>query len=418
MLSQNTGRVFSYELRRNFRRKGYLFMTFGLPILVFVLFFGYQFFTNLNQTETTEEENIQQQIADAFDLGGIQQAGLVDPSGAFQQPSGDFADMLTIYPDEAAAQQALNAGDIDVYYIVQPDYLETGDVTAVFQTLSVGDIGSADTVIQRLVYEQIAGDTDPYLLLRLRFPAAIQEINPQREGSSLDEGSRSGLVLIFSLTFLAGIFITSGYLMQSVIDEKETRLIEILISSVRPTQLLAGKIFALGLIGMLQISVWLIALIILSRIAVGTALESLSALRIPVEALPVAFAYFILGYLFFASGFAAVGAISTSTRDGPSYSVVFALPAALPYYFQSLFVLSPDATVPVIMSIVPFTSPLAMMMRLAVSNVPAIEIIVSLALLALAVVGMMWLAGRLFRVNSLLAGQVPKPRDIINLIRG
>jgi ABC-2 type transport system permease protein len=209
--------------------------------------------------------------------------------------------------------------------------------------------------------------------------------------------------------------------MQSVIEEKETRLIEILVSTVRPTELLAGKILALGSLGLLQIVVWLGSVLLLVRFMVNLpalATTFLSGIFLPGDILPIFLIYFFLGYLFFAAAYGMVGAISNSLQEGPQYAVIFTIPAALPFYFFSLFVTAPDGTIPTAMSLIPFTAPLAMVMRVVISAVPGWQIALSIVLLILADMGMLWLAGRLFRVNTLLAGQLPRLRDIPRLLRG
>src|SRR6185295_11530383 len=122
--------------------------------------------------------------------------------------------------------------------------------------------------------------------------------------------------------------------------------------------------------------------------------------------------YFAAGYLFFAGAYGMIGAISNSMQEGPQFAVVFTLPAVLPLYFLGIFISSPDGTLPVILSLIPITAPLAMVMRISVTTVPAWQIILSLALLVILDVVIIWLAGRLFRVQNLLAGQTPKWRDL------
>lgn len=414
MFSRNTWKVFAYELSRNLWRRGFLFMTFGIPALAFVLLLGYQVITQLTKSEQTEEETA---VSQMFDFGSVVQAGYVDFSGVFHAPQGQLAEIMIPYPDLNAAQSALDAGEIDVFYVIEPDYLETGNVTLNIPELSLNQI--LVDPIDQLVYSQLAGDTDPFLLLRLRFPANFVEINPTREGAT-DEGSRFGVLYLFSIMLILGLFVTSGYLMQSVIEEKETRLIEILVSSVRPTQLLTGKVLALGIVGIVQVVTWVIALFLLARTAglIGSDIDFLNNLTIPWSILPVVLVYFVLGYLLFAAAFGAVGALSASMQEGPQYAIIFTLPAAIPYYFLAVFIQSPDATLPVVMSLFPLTAPLSMVMRLTVSNVPFVEVALSLLILAVSTAGTLWLAGRLFRVQSLLAGQVPKLRDIPRLLRG
>jgi ABC-2 type transport system permease protein len=190
---------------------------------------------------------------------------------------------------------------------------------------------------------------------------------------------------------------------------------------MRPTQLLAGKILALGLLGLLQIIVWLMALILLGRLAAGSGITVLMAL-VNLNLTPMQvflfLLYFVGGYLFFAAAYGMVGAISASMQEGPQFAVFFTLPAAIPLYFISLFTTAPDSPLPVILSLIPITAPLSMVMRISITTVPAWQIAVSLILLIALDLVMIWLAGRMFRVQTLLAGQAPKLRDIPQLLRG
>jgi ABC-2 type transport system permease protein len=120
----------------------------------------------------------------------------------------------------------------------------------------------------------------------------------------------------------------------------------------------------------------------------------------------------------FAALYAAVGALSSSMREGPQYAVIFTLPAVAPLWFLSLFAADPNGTVPLVMSFIPITAPLAMTSRLVATDVPAWQIALSLALLALGALGAMWFSSRLFRVQTLLAGQFPRLKDLPGLLRG
>lgn len=421
--------VFWYELQRNARRRGYLFTTFGVPLLALVLLFGYQFIQGLNQP--SEEEAPPPTSAD-FGIEALTSAGYVDLTGRFGDP-GELGEVLRVYADETAARAALDAGEIQVYYIIPADYFATGEVTIAQPKLNVSLI--SDAPIQTLILNTLSEGVDPALYYRLVDPSNIEQINRALTVSQVDEATGEVapqdedasfiLVYVFGFTLLMSLFVTNGYLLQTVIEEKETRLIEILISSVRPTQLLIGKILALGILGLLQVAAWIGGVFLIARLAGGQQLDqalgiiaTLANINLPTNNLPLLFVYFVVAYFLFAGLYGIVGAISNSMREGPQYAVIFTLPAALPFYFLALFVSTPDGTFPVIMSLFPLTAPIAMAIRLVVSEVPAWQIAVSLGLLAVSAVGSMWLAGRLFRVNTLLAGKLPKLRDIPALLRG
>ena len=126
--------------------------------------------------------------------------------------------------------------------------------------------------------------------------------------------------------------------------------------------------------------------------------------------------YFVLGYLYFAASYAAIGTLVTNMREGPQLAAVVTLPAAVPLWATSLFAIAPNGPVATVLSMIPFTAPLSMVMRATLTEIPLIQVVISAGLLALTVVVIMWLAGRFFRVNILLAGQMPKLRDLARLV--
>ncbi|MBI1259583.1 MAG: hypothetical protein GC204_19110 [Chloroflexi bacterium] len=424
-MNGHTAKVFFYELRRNLRRRGYLFTTFGVPLIAIVLLLGYKAISTQNANNPTPS-NPQADLIKQLDFSTAKHAGYVDLSGTFGAPPSELASVLTQYPDEASATAAINQGEIPLYYVIAKDYMDTGSVTLVQPRLNISELEK--TPIQRLILDTLSKGVDPQLVERLTDPSTIQETNLSLVGAETgpqDEGTSFVVVYVFAIALMIGLFTTNGYLMQSVIEEKETRLIEILIATVRPAQLLGGKILALGLIGLLQIVVWIGGMFLLIKLAGGSALDqtvsvlaTIANIQIPVNILPILLLYFVLAYFLFAGLYSIVGALSNSLREGPQYAVIFTLPAALPLYFLSLFTSAPDGVIPTVLSIFPLTAPIAMAQRLVISNVPTIQVVVSLILLAVTALVVMWAAGRLFRVQVLLAGQMPKLRDLPRLLRG
>lgn len=413
-------RVFAYEFQRNLRRRGFLFSAFGLPIIAFALFLVVNQLTA--RTNEQAAEDMAEQIQE--DLEAVRRAGFVDESGLFPQ---DGENTPRRYPDEAAAEAAMASGEIELYYVIRPDYAETGNAYVVLPDFSINLLEMVDTPIQQLLFSQFSADTDPNVLARLQSPAFVQEVtlapDDAEAGRTRDEGGDFLLVYGFAIIFIMALFGTNGYLMQSVIEEKETRLVEILITSVRPLALLSGKIIALGLLGIIQIAAWMGTIFVISQLAgqiteVQSPLVFLQNINLNAGSLLILLVYFVLGYLFFAAAFGAIGAMSQSLTEGPSFSVIFTLPIVLPFLFLTQFIDTPNALGPTLLSIVPFTSPMAMPMRLAMNNVPLLQVALSLLLLILADVAMMWGAGRIFRAQTLLAGQVPKLKDLPALLRG
>ena len=404
--------VFRFEVLSQGRRRAYLFTTFGIPLIAVALVFAIPFIQERlasggEEADTTEADT------------DVYLFGYVDESGLFPSP-GRFGTALSRYDSEDAALEAMAAGEIDGVFVIPADYLETGEVTRYTDTFSLGRFNAENIFRSFLLQSLLRGaEVDPNLLLRLQSDLSLVEHRVDRAGQASiaqHEDASYTLVYLFGLLLVLATFFSGGYLMRSVIEEKETRMVEIIISTMRPLPLLAGKVLAAGLLGLIQIVVWVVAaIIVLDRI--GGIIPVLLGVTMPPGMAPWLILYFLLGYLFIAGVYAAIGAVSNSMREGPQYAVLVTLPAMIPFYFATVFAETPNSALAVILSLFPLTAPLAMVQRLAVAEVPLVELLVSVGLLVLAAVGSIWLAGRLFRVNTLLAGQTPRLRDLVRIVR-
>lgn len=422
--------VFAYELRRNIRRAGYLFSSFGLPLLLIAALFIYQAIAldQLRNAPLTPPPVMPVNAADA-DIGvEIEKAGVVDLAGLNIVIPDGYAEMLVGLPTLAQAEAQAGSGEIDMFYVIQPDYLETGAVQLVLPSLSLAQISRSP--LDAVLVATLGQSAPAQVQARIAEPAVFRITNTQLStigAGSEDDVMSSALIVVYvfagALTF--SLLITNGYLMQTVIEEKETRLVEILVASVKPGDLLGGKILAMGLLGLLQVVAWVVILFATIAVAAGSELRqtiglfaALANIEIAASTLPLLALYFVLAYLLFAGLYAIVSALSNSMREGPQYAVFFTIPALLPLYFVTTYTSDPNGTLAVVTSLIPITAPMAMVIRLALTEVPPLQVVVGLALLSVTVVGVMWLAGRVFRVGVLLAGQVPKLRDLPMLIRG
>ncbi len=417
-------RVFRYEFVRHFKRRSYVFISFGLPLLAIVAYF---LITGLNNVPRTTPgarltppagSNAPEPTSPAF-LGLSINMGIIDQAGVF--PAGFRTSPFTQYPNADAANDAIHSGKITSYYVIPPDYLKSGHIEAWMVSFSLNNTAenTVRTVLSRALAAQV-GSLSPseVTLLGLRNPTITTYRTEQGSGAVSDNQflANVGLMFGFALAFLVGAFFSSSLLMQSVVEERENRVVEILISSMRPSQLLIGKVLSLGLLGLIQIAAWGAAIVfIVTRLA--AIVPGAAGLSVTPTQLVVVFAYYILGYLMFAAVYAGIGSIANNMREGPQLAVFFTLPAMLPLYLITLFSLAPDGPLPTFLSIFPISAPLAMVMRIAIYPVPTWQILLSLSLLALTAFGFMWFAGRVFRLVIMLAGQPPKPRDLIRLVR-
>ena len=174
-----------------------------------------------------------------------------------------------------------------------------------------------------------------------------------------------------------------------------------MLSSLRPAQLFGGKVLAYGALGLLQLLVWLLGiLLVLQRAPAHEALSALAQFVLPPGATLLLLLYFVLAYLMFAGAFSILGALSASMREGPQYAAFITLPAVSPLWVSAALVAAPHDTLALALSLFPLTAPLTMLQRVLITEVPLWQIALSVALQLLSIAALMWLAGRLFRVQT------------------
>ncbi|GAB1420852.1 ABC transporter permease [Anaerolineales bacterium] len=420
------GTIFRYDFLRFFKRKGYLFMTFGLPLIAFALFFGYQFIL----ANPAEEGPSALEQDNPMSPSAIQSAAYVDHTGKLNSIPDKLKSILQVYDSEAEAQAALEAGDISVYYVFAEDYFDTSDVKAYIPAVTLGTIGSSipNQIVLEFLQSELPEDlserlADPinYKMHRLDGEIAVtdeQLPNPIASVPGVNYDSQSIALYLFSLMFLLAIFATNGYLMQGIVEEKESNLIEIFLTSLGPTQIFAGKVLAMGALGLLQVFTWFASLLFLIERARTAEMDIfLSQLQIKPEMILLMLLYFIFGYLLFSAVFASIGSLVESVQQGSQYTAFVILPAMAPYMFAFLFSETPNEGLPLFLSLFPLTSPIAMVMRLSITTVPAPQILISLVLLILTVILMLWITGKIFRIQIMLTGNSPSLKNIWTLVR-
>lgn len=224
--------------------------------------------------------------------------------------------------------------------------------------------------------------------------------------------------LIYFMTLFYGIAV-----MRSVLEEKNSRIAEVLMSSVRAQNLMLGKIVGVGGAAVLQVGIWaaVIALLITQsdRIAelVGATPDILATLSIPAGTAALFGAYFVLGFFLYAALFAAVGAAMTSEQETQSVQMIVLIPLILPLLLLVPITNEPLGGIATTLGLVPFTAPIAMPMRVAASPIPAAQVALSIVLLAAALGALAWVAGKIYRIGILSTGRRANVREIVQWLR-
>ncbi|AKB70140.1 ABC transporter permease [Methanosarcina mazei] len=413
-MSKFSGKTFivaRHEFLKTVRRKEFLFMTFVFPLLLA----GIAIIPSLLVSTATVED---------------QRVGYIDMTGSFEFPESFISEgfsagpleakPLTIelvrYEENSEAREALRSGRISSYIIVPENFLETGVIELYSSKKEMSVPGAelsaelSDIAIDSLLKDRV----NESVLQRVKDPINLRLYNIGDNGESSEQGIAE-ILASFGLPFLTGfllffsIFTASGYLLRGVAEEKENRIMEVLLSSATPTELLTGKIIGLGAVGLLQIIVWLSVIVI----GGGYALP----VRVDPMILFLALIYFLLGFLFFASMMAGIGAITGSLQESQQVAGIFTFAAAFPLVFMQLILTNPDSPAAVFLSLFPFTSPVTMLSRIAASEVPFYQIAASFFILFVSIHVVIIISSRLFRIYLLMYGKRPEVKEILKSIR-
>ncbi len=406
-------KIARHEYIINVRRLGFIFVTLlfpalGLLALIITAFFSGQAASLLaRQFVDTQAPRI----------------GVVDQSGLYNPIPSGFQDQFIPFPNESMAKQALLSGQVRSVLIVPTDYVQTGKVTAYIEQsgfMSNATAVDSNSLRSFLVSGLLQGKLDPTLVTRASQPANVNPVTLDAKGDPSTGGAFSfvsGFIApyIFSILLFVSVFASSGYLLRGISEEKETRVIEVVLSSVSPTELLAGKVIGLGALGLTQIGVWLLSGALLSGGL--AALVAGAVLILNPTSFLLAALYFLLGYVLYGTTMAAAGALGTSMRESQQLAGIFSFMAAIPWFFAGLVFTNPNATLLRVLCFFPFTAPTMMMLRLPLTQVPAVDIIGSTIVLLISIPIVLWVGARIFRMGLLMYGKRPSLREIWRSVR-
>ncbi|MGB9889134.1 MAG: ABC transporter permease [Anaerolineae bacterium] len=401
-----------HEYLTNLRRTGFLVMTAIVPALGLIALV-------LTVLLLPRGDAVADWLQRQFDVGR-KPIGVVDRSGYFTPILPEYQESFVLYESEEAAEAALRTDELQAVLVIEEDYLESGRVVALTRA-SFGEAALADSERVRtfLITHLLAGRVDPTLALRAADP--LEDLQA-RILSSTGQERGGGMVFTFLIPYFLALFLimtifsSSGYLLQSVAEEKENRIVEIIISSVRPTELMAGKVLGLGALGLTRVLVWLGSVWGFTG-GMATLLAMVGSVGIPARVFILGVVYYLLGYLLYAVLMAGVGALGTTMRESQQLASIFSLIAVLPYMLASFVLINPNAPLARVFSFFPLTAPTMMMMRIPLGEVPWVDIAGSIGVLLLSIPAALGFGAKLFRVGLLIYGKRPTLREIGRILR-
>jgi ABC-2 type transport system permease protein len=321
------------------------------------------------------------------------------------------------FADEAAALAALDRKEIGAVYVIPADYVAAGKITAYNPSESFFSEGKLAQVPLRklLVTSLAAGGVPPDVVARILNPFELKTLTKRPNGAWVERGlaeivRRIGVPIGFTVLLLISILVSAGSLIQGVSEEKESRVIEIILSSIDARSLLWGKLLGLGAAGLLQLAIWLtMALLPAAMLIAGLAFSPMIVV--------LCLSYFVLAFLLYGTLITATGVMGTNAKDMQQYGMFWSIGSAVPMVFLEVLLRDPYGVTARILSYFPLTSAVTMMVRIGSDSFSWWEIPLTLGILAISVWVAIRFAARVFRTALLMYGKRPTLVEIFRWMR-
>lgn len=384
--------------------------------------------------EYSSEENSSLRIA-VVDETGVLNARILS------QDTGDHA---LVTADLNAAHEGVLDGLFDAYVRIPPEVISGTRQPMLYSQEGSGRgvRGTLGGIIERALEDHLLADRKVSADVRSILDRVVWLDMVRLTDEGEEAGAPEGFVIIggvLGMIMYMTMLIYGSLILYGTLEERTTRVVEIIVSSVRPFDLLMGKVLGIGLIGFVQIAVWMLmflgAMILAGPIvglfidpaiydlpAAATSQEILAATNISLPQISVGLLvwfilYFIGGYLLYGGLFATVGTLVDSPQDSQSLMVPLLMPMIISIIFLSPVMMNPDSGLALGLSLFPLTSPVPMIVRMSVMEVPFWQLLLSYGLLVLSFIGSIWISARIYRASILMYGKKPSLRVIASYLR-
>lgn len=364
--------------------------------------------------------------------------GVIDDSGKIAQTlqGGDEISFTTI--TDQSFDQAKESSEFDAFLVIGPDVVANPNASITFYTQGAPSIQTEQFVSSQIenTIETIRINNSGVENLRDIMKSVKVDVEMKTFRLDKEEETETSSMLSYGMGFMATfilymfIMLYGNMVMNSIIEEKNNRVLELVVTSVNPTWLMMGKIIGVGLVAVTQMLVWAAIIMIgsgwvlpmLTSMAAGAdgsmmaAMSQLTDLAFMGQYLLYLILFLIGGYFFYASIYAAIGSAVDNLQDASQLQTVAILPIILAFVISMTVVNDPNSSLAMWTSFIPFTSPMVMMARMPF-GIDGWQMAVSLVLLYAGFVGMVWVAAKVYRVGIFMYGKKPTFGDLIRWIR-
>ena len=399
--------ILKHEFLQTIKRKSFIIMSLAFPLLALLGLGGYQVY-----------QGIEAPPADTISFGYVDEVGIFD---GFTEPPGEPPVSLTPFATPEEAVDALLDERVSEFFIIPEDYLATGVISRFTLERELETPGQSASIVRSfLLSNLLEGQASDEVIERVKALAFFFSITLDETGQVAEDQFGVGALLVpllFGILLLLSIFTSSGFLLQGLSEEKENRIMEILLSSVSTRQLITGKVLGLGAAGRAQMFFWLLSARLIIEVMPAGISDALGGIEVSAGLLALSLLYFILGYLLFAILMAGIGAIGATARESQQLSTIFILPTVLALEAAIFLIEDPGNIIAQVLTYIPLTSPIMVIMRLGQGEIALWEILISLILLVAAIAGSLWLVTKVFRSFLLMYGKTPRFREIVRRLR-
>jgi len=334
------------------------------------------------------------------------------------QPAGEGS----VEAREAELREAMVEGRIDGYLLLLEDTVRASTATYYGRTVSnLNDLSLMGEKLGEVVVAERLADAglDRSRAKSLTRSLSLHKIPLTEEGEGKELGIADFLlpIVLLMILYTSILMWGQGAVMNSIIEEKSSRVIEVVASAVPPTQLLAGKLLGVGAVGLTQFLVWAVSLFGVSLAATGPLAGTLPLPEITPLILFSFVAFFLLGFALYASLYAAIGAAVNTVQEAQYFVFPVIIPLVMGLVCFPIVIESPDGNFAVVLSLIPLLTPLLMFLRIIVLQPPWWQIALSLALLGASILGTLWVSARIYRVGILMYGKKPTFPELMRWVR-
>ena len=312
--------------------------------------------------------------------------------------------------------------NLSAYLFIPGNILEGESAEYVSEhTTDFDELRRIDEALNSVVIEiRLKGEgLDPQKIAKYIKRVGLKPIKLTKRGEEEDTGGTFMYSYIFALILYMALILYGAATMRGVLEEKTSRVVEVILSSLKPFQLMAGKILGIGAVGLTQFSIWGFFGIFAFRY--GKSLippgAEFNIPRIPGYIFIYFIVFFLLGYFLYSTFFAAIGSMVNSEREAQQLQTPVIMFLVLPMLLMIFIIRSPNSTLAVVLSLIPLFTPILMFLRVCVLFPPFVQVGASIVILALTVLLMMWLTSKIYRVGILMYGKRPNIKEIVKWIR-